>query len=229
MPYFLELRGFLLTFVTKKRQKGVFNIQKYPDRGIFLMKKKLLLTRSNKSFSSAYQKIRIYLTKNQKPMMKDQIPLFIPLGNFSDHCNSLDRKKLVPIIELVHEMELKFYKAEKLLGTQDLSELSLRTLGLSGIHVRLLDAILKLRLVPLFDWMAWKSEAERYYKDASNLYELDTVTLGKVMTVLLRSQTLYGPEFLESKIKDRFVLNLLKAILHSVDGINSWNYSEILD
>ncbi|MFO7823362.1 MAG: DUF6508 domain-containing protein [Cyclobacterium sp.] len=150
-------------------------------------------------------------------MIKDQIPLFIPLGNFSDHCNSLDKRKLMPIIDLIHEMELKFYKAEKVLAISDMSEISLQTLGLSGIHVRLLDAILKLRLVPLFDWMLWKTEAERYYQNPKQLYDLDTVTLGKITTVLLRSQTLYGPSFLESKIKDKFVLELLKAIVHSLE------------
>lgn len=162
-------------------------------------------------------------------MIKDQIPLFIPLGNFSDHCNSIDRKKLVPLIDLVHEMELKFYKTEKILGIQDLSNVSLNTLALTGIHVRLLDAVLKLRLVPLFDWMSWKSEAERYYQDQAQLYSLDPVTLGKIMTVLLRSQTIYGPTFLESKIKDKFVLNLLKAIIHSLDGNSLVNLSGNLD
>ncbi|SHN21908.1 hypothetical protein SAMN04488057_11161 [Cyclobacterium lianum] len=164
-------------------------------------------------------------------MIKDQIPLFIPLGSFSDHCSSLDKGKLMPIIDLIHEMELKFYKAEKVLGITDMSEISLQTLGLSGIHVRLLDAILKLRLVPLFDWMLWKNDAERYYSEPNLLYGLDTVTLGKVTTVLLRSQTLYGPAFLESKIKDKFVLTLLKAIVHSLEqNYNSGqNQAEILD
>lgn len=162
-------------------------------------------------------------------MIKDHIPLFIPLGNFSDHCNTIDRKKLVPLIDLVHEMELKFYKTEKILGVEDLSDVSLSTLSLTGIHVRLLDAVLKLRLVPLFDWMSWKNEAERYYQDQTQLYSLDPVTLGKIMTVLLRSQTIYGPTFLETKIKDKFVLNLLKAIIHSLDGNSLMNLSINLD
>ncbi|NHE55876.1 DUF6508 domain-containing protein [Cyclobacterium plantarum] len=164
-------------------------------------------------------------------MIKDQIPLFIPLGSFSDHCNSLDKRKLMPIIDLIHEMELKFYKAEKVLGISDMSEISLSTIGLSGIHVRLLDAILKLRLVPLFDWMLWKNDAEKYYQAPKQLYGLDTVTLGKVTTVLLRSQTLYGPSFLESKIKDKFVLELLKAIVNSLDKnyISSHSQVENLD
>ena len=116
-------------------------------------------------------------------MLKDQTPLFIPIGNFSDHCNSLDGRKLLPLINLIQEMELRFYKAE------------------------------------------------RYYQDPSLLRGLDTVTLGKIMTVLLRSQTIYGPTFLESKIKDKFVLFLLKAIVHSLDQTNISGYltSDIVD
>lgn len=150
-------------------------------------------------------------------MIKDQMPLFIPLISFSDHCKSLNRRNLVPLIELIQEMEIKFYKTEKFLGVNDLSNVSLGTLGLKGIHVRLLDAVLKLRLVPLFDWQLWKSEAEMFYQNPKQLYNLDTVTLGKIMTVLLRSQTIYGPEFLEGKIKDKFVLELLKSIVFSLE------------
>jgi hypothetical protein len=155
-------------------------------------------------------------------MIKDQMPLFIPLISFSDHCKSLNKRNLVPLIELIQEMELKFYKAEKFLGESDLSNVSLGTLGLKGIHVRLLDAVLKLRLVPLFDWQLWKSEAEMFYQNPKQLYNLDTVTLGKIMTVLLRSQTIYGPSFLEGKIKDKFVLELLKSIVYSLE--NGSNY-----
>jgi hypothetical protein len=164
-------------------------------------------------------------------MIKDQIPLFIPLGNFSDHCNSLDGRKLMPLINLIHEMELRFYKTEKVLGTHDLSDISLEVIGLQGIHVRLLDAVLKLRLVPLFDWLSWKTEAEKYYNDVTLLTGLDTVNLGKIMTVLLRSQTIYGPTFLESKIKDKFVLSLLKAIVHSLDqtGNSGFVQSDIVN
>ncbi|MEX2513011.1 MAG: DUF6508 domain-containing protein [Cyclobacteriaceae bacterium] len=162
-------------------------------------------------------------------MINDQIPLFIPLVSFPDHCKSLNRRKILPIIDLIHEMELKFYKAEKFLGEINLSNVSLNTLGLSGIHVRLLDAVLKFRLVPLFDWQLWKSEAEKYYQNPNQLYALDTVTLGKIMTVLFRSQTIYGPHFLEGKIKDKFVLELLKAIVQSLDGNGSFRPSEIYD
>ena len=164
-------------------------------------------------------------------MLKDQTPLFIPIGNFSDHCNSLDGRKLMPLINLIQEMELRFYKTEKFLGIHDLSDTTLNTIGLNGIHVKILDAVLKLRLVPLFDWLSWKTEAERYYQDPSLLRGLDTVTLGKIMTVLLRSQTIYGPTFLESKIKDKFVLFLLKAIVHSLDQTNISGYliSDIVD
>ncbi|WP_339922725.1 DUF6508 domain-containing protein [uncultured Cyclobacterium sp.] len=164
-------------------------------------------------------------------MIKDQIPLFIPIGNFSDHCNSLDGRKLLPLIHLIQEMELRFYKTEKFLGIHDLSGITLNAIGLNGIHVKLLDAVLKLRLVPLFDWLSWKTEAERYYQDPSLLIGSDTVTLGKVMTVLLRSQTIYGPSFLESKIKDRFVLTLLKAIVHSLDqsSISGYLNTDIVD
>jgi len=164
-------------------------------------------------------------------MIKDQIPLFIPIGNFSDHCNSLDGRKIMPLINLIQEMELSFYKAEKFLGIQDLSDITLNAIGLNGIHVKLLDAVLKLRLVPLFDWLSWKTEAERYYHDPSLLMGLDTVTLGKIMTVLLRSQTIYGPTFLESKIKDKFVLTLLKAVVHSLDqsSIGGYTNTEIVD
>jgi|GEM_PF-2410746 len=164
-------------------------------------------------------------------MIKDQIPLFIPIGNFSDHCNSLDGRKLMPLINLIQEMELSFYKAEKFLGIQDLSDITLNAIGLNGIHIKLLDAVLKLRLVPLFDWLSWKTEAERYYQDPSLLMGLDTFTLGKIMTVLLRSQTIYGPTFLESKIKDKFVLTLLKAVVHSLDqsSISGYINTEIVD
>ncbi len=150
-------------------------------------------------------------------MIKDQMPLFIPLISFSDHCKSLNKRNLVPLIELIQEMEIKFYKTEKFLGVNDLSNVSLGTLGLKGIHVRLLDAVLKLRLVPLFDWQLWKSEAEMFYQNPKQLYNLDTVILGKIMTVLLRSQTIYGPQFLEGKIKDKFVLELLKSIVFSLE------------
>jgi len=164
-------------------------------------------------------------------MIKDQIPLFIPIGNFSDHCSSLGGRKLMPLINLIQEMELSFYKAEKFLGIQDLSDITLNAIGLNGIHVKLLDAVLKLRLVPLFDWLSWKTEAERYYQDPSLLMGLDTVTLGKIMTVLLRSQTIYGSTFLESKIKDKFVLTLLKAIVHSLDqsSISGYLNTDVVD
>ncbi|MEX2568848.1 MAG: DUF6508 domain-containing protein [Cyclobacteriaceae bacterium] len=135
----------------------------------------------------------------------------------------------MPIIDLIHEMELKFYRAEKFLGESDLRNVSLNTLGISGIHVKLLDAVLKFRLVPLFDWQLWKCEAEKYYQNPKQLYALDTVTLGKIMTVLFRSQTIYGPHFLEDKIKDKFVLELLKAIVHSLDGNGSYRLSKTPD
>lgn len=157
-------------------------------------------------------------------MIKDQTPLFIPIGNFSDHCNSLDGRKLLPLVNLIQEMEMRFYRTEKSHGIQDLSSFTLSGIGLNGIHVKLLDAVLKLRLVPLFDWLSWKSEAERFYQNPSLLKSQDTVTLGKIMTVLLRSQTIYGPTFLESKIKDKFVLALLKALVHSLDDNNVSGY-----
>jgi hypothetical protein len=164
-------------------------------------------------------------------MIKDQTPLFIPIGNFSDHCNSLDGRKLMPLVNLIQEMEMNFYKTEKFHGIHDLSGITLSGIGLNGIHIKLLDAVLKLRLVPLFDWLSWKSEAERFYKNPALLRSQDTVTLGKIMTVLLRSQTIYGPTFLESKIKDKFVLTLLKAIVYSLDTSNVSGYinTEIVD
>ncbi len=151
-------------------------------------------------------------------MTNEQTPLFIPIGNFTDHCKVISRGNLKPILELIQEMELKFYKAEQIYSIVNFKELSLKTLELRGIHVKLLDAVLKLRLVPLFDWHAWISEAEKYYNQPQQLYGLDTVTLGKIMTVLLRSQTIYDSKFLENKIKDRFVLHLLKAIVQSLQN-----------
>lgn len=164
-------------------------------------------------------------------MIKDQTPLFIPIRNFSDHCNSLDGRKLMPLVNLIQEMEMRFYKTEKFHGIHDLSGITLSGIGLNGIHVKLLDSVLKLRLVPLFDWLSWKTEAERFYQTPSLLRNQDTVTLGKIMTVLLRSQTIYGPTFLESKIKDKFVLALLKAIVNSLDKTNISGYinTDILD
>jgi hypothetical protein len=151
-------------------------------------------------------------------MSNEQTPLFIPLGSFTDHCRVISRGNLKPILELIQEMELKFYKAEQIYGLVNLKEISLQTLELRGIHVRLLDAVLKLRLVPLFDWHSWISEAEKYYSQPQHLYGLDTLTLGKVMTVLLRSQTIYDSKFLENKIKDKFVLHLLKAVVQSLQN-----------
>ncbi|WP_114750764.1 DUF6508 domain-containing protein [Pleomorphovibrio marinus] len=151
-------------------------------------------------------------------MAQEQTPLFIPLVSFTDHCKIISRGSLRPIFDLIQEMELKFYKAELNFGTINLKNLSLETLGFRGIHVRLLDSVLKLRLVPLFDWHSWLQEAEKYYNQPQNLYGLDTVTLGKIMTVLLRSQTIYDSKFLENKIKDKFVLHLLKAIVQSLQA-----------
>lgn len=150
-------------------------------------------------------------------MIQDQIPLFIPLVSFSDHCKSLDKQNLKPLHALITEMELKFLKAERSFAPKDCAEISFETLGLRGIHVRLLDAVLKLRLVPLFDWQNWRNDAEKYYQDPQQLYTLDAVTLGKILTVLLRSQAIYGPYFLENKIKDKFVLHLLKALVFALE------------
>jgi hypothetical protein len=122
-------------------------------------------------------------------------------------------------------MELKFLKAEKSLDHKNDMEFSFDMLGLRGIHVRLLDAVLKLRLVPLFDWQVWIDEAEKFYQSPQQLYTLDAVTLGKIMTVLLRSQTIHGPYFLENKIKDKFVLHLLKALVFALENENTNNLS----
>lgn len=151
-------------------------------------------------------------------MTQEYTPLFIPIVSFPDHCRSLSPVNLRPLSELIHEMEFKFYKAEKLLGIINFVDTPYDVLDLKGIHVRLLDSVLKLRLVPLFDWQSWRSEAENYYAQPNNLYGLDAETLGKIMTVLLRSQSLYEPNFLETKIKDRFVLHLLKAIIQSIEN-----------
>lgn len=151
-------------------------------------------------------------------MTQDYTPLFIPIISFPDHCRSLSSGNLRPLTELIHEMEFKFYKAEKLLGTINFDDTPYELLDLKGIHVRLLDSVLKLKLVPLFDWQSWKAEAENYYAQPSKLYGLDSETLGKIMTVLLRSQSLNAPNFLETKIKDRFVLHLLKAIIQSLEN-----------
>lgn len=151
-------------------------------------------------------------------MVQDQIPLFIPITSFTDHCKNLENSSLRSLRELIHEMEFKFYKAEKILGIFNFKDASFEALELKGIHVRLLDVVLKLRLVPLFDWLSWKTEAEYYYNQPSKLYELSSVTLGKILTVLLRSQSIYESKFLEEKIKDKFVLNLLKAIVYSIEN-----------
>ncbi|MCC5938710.1 MAG: hypothetical protein JJU34_15625 [Lunatimonas sp.] len=154
-------------------------------------------------------------------MIQETTPLFIPISSFPDHCRQLAGGNLKPLVDIVHELEFKFYKAEKTLGILNFSDTPYEVLGLKGIHVRLLDTVLKLRLVPLFDWQSWKHEAEQFYHDPSKLYLLDIVTLGKILTVLLRSQGIYEPGFLEEKIKDRFVLNLLKAIVHALQKHNS--------
>ena len=151
-------------------------------------------------------------------MTQDYTPLFIPIISFPDHCRSLSISNLRPLTELIHEMELKFHKAEKRLGISEFENTPYEVLDLKGIHVRLLDSVLKLKLVPLFDWQSWRPEAENYYMNPTKLYGLDSETLGKVMTVLLRSQSLKEPNFLESKIKDRFVLHLLKAIVQSLEN-----------
>jgi hypothetical protein len=151
-------------------------------------------------------------------MTQEYTPLFIPIVSFPDHCKSLSQGSLRPLSELIHEMEFKFYKAEKLLGIINFVDTPYEMLDLKGIQVRLLDAVLKLRLVPLFDWQSWRSEAENYYSNPTSLYGLDAETLGKIMTVLLRSQSLYESNFLEIKIKDRFVLHLLKAIIQSIES-----------
>lgn len=151
-------------------------------------------------------------------MAQEYMPLFIPITSFPDHCKSLSLGNLRPLTELIHEMEFKFYKAEKLLGIFNFADTPYEVLDLKGIHVRLLDSVLKLRLVPLFDWQSWRAEAEKYYAQPTQLYGLDSETLGKVMTVLLRSQSLYESNFLETKIKDRFVLHLLKAIVLSLEN-----------
>ncbi|HSI76153.1 MAG TPA: DUF6508 domain-containing protein [Lunatimonas sp.] len=150
-------------------------------------------------------------------MTQEYTPLFIPIVSFPDHCRSLSLSNLRPLTELIHEMEFKFYKAEKLLGIMNFVDTPYEVLDLKGIHVRLLDSVLKLRLVPLFDWQSWRLEAENYYAQPTKLYGLDAETLGKIMTVLLRSQSLYDANFLETKIKDRFVLHLLKAVVQSIE------------
>lgn len=149
------------------------------------------------------------------------MPQFIPISLFPDHCRKLSLSNLKPLLEIINELEFKFYKAEKVLGIFNLQDTSYETLDLKGIHVRLLDAVLKLRLVPFFDWQASIVEAETYYDKPNKLYELDAVTLGKILTVLLRSQSIYGPKFLERKIKDRFVLHLLKAMVAALESSSS--------
>ncbi|WP_035804630.1 DUF6508 domain-containing protein [Lunatimonas lonarensis] len=153
-------------------------------------------------------------------MIQESTPLFIPISHFPEHCKNLKSGNLKPLLDVIHELELKFYKAEKKLGIINFEHTSYEVLGLKGIHVRLLDTVLKLRLVPFFDWQSWKHEAEQYYSNPSGLYNLDIVTLGKILTVLLRSQTIYDARFLEEKIKDRFALNLLKAIVHALQRDN---------
>lgn len=149
-------------------------------------------------------------------MIQESTPLFIPINNFSEHCRKLTGSNLKPLLDVIHELEFKFYKAEKRLGTLNFKDTSYEALDLKGIHVRLLDTVLKLRLVPFFDWQAWKHEAEQYYSNPSSLYNLDIVTLGKILTVLLRSQSIYEAQFLEEKIKDRFALTLLKAMVYAL-------------
>jgi hypothetical protein len=151
-------------------------------------------------------------------MTQDYTPLFIPIISFPDHCRSISLGNLRPLTELIQEMEIKFYKAEKLLGIINFDDTPYEVLGFTGIHVRLLDSVLKLRLVPLFDWQSWRAEAEYYYAQPNKMYGLDAETLGKIMTVLLRSQSMKEPNFLEKKIKDRFVLHLLKAIIQSLEN-----------
>ncbi|WP_209330209.1 DUF6508 domain-containing protein [Lunatimonas salinarum] len=154
-------------------------------------------------------------------MIQESTPLFIPISSFSEHCRKLAGSNLKPLIEVIHELEFKFYKAEKTLGILNFKDTPYEILGLKGIHVRVLDTVLKLRLVPLFDWYSWRAEAELYYNNPSKLYGLDIVTLGKILTVMLRSQSIYEPGFLEEKIKDRFVLNLLKAIVQALQQDSS--------
>lgn len=149
-------------------------------------------------------------------MIQETTPLFIPIHNFPEHCRKLAEANLKPLVDVIHELEFKFYKAEKTLGIFNFKDTPYEVLGLKGIHVRVLNTVLKLRLVPLFDWQSWRHEAEQYYSNPSKLYGLDIVTLGKILTVLLRSQSIYEPGFLEEKIKDRFALHLLKSIVQAL-------------
>lgn len=157
-------------------------------------------------------------------MTEEQIPLFIPLENFPEHCKNIRKCNLAPLIDLIHEMERKFSHAEMQYGITDFKDISFEKLDFKGIHVRLINGLLKLRFVPLFDWKLWKKEAEYYYRHPIEMYGLDTVTLGKIITVLLRSQTLYDQKFLQNKIKDKFVLHLLKAIVKSLENNDGSNY-----
>ena len=80
-------------------------------------------------------------------------------------------RKLLPLVNLIQEMEMRFYRTEKSHGIQDLSSFTLSGIGLNGIHVKLLDAVLKLRLVPLFDWLSWKSK-QRYLSESKQICRL---------------------------------------------------------
>lgn len=76
---------------------------------------------------------------------------------------------------------------------------------------RFRNIVAELGITPDFDWMAWEEGKDLLNYEDTNYSELDTETLCKLLTVIIRADR-FAEGYLVSKFRDGTVLNIVNGL-----------------
>lgn len=126
----------------------------------------------------------------------------VQLETLPQHLETLTRKDWDKLFDLIPKIERKHV-------FEEFSDIILETVGV--IH--------DLKINPIFDWMGWK-EGEVIINDTRfDYHSLDTTTLCKLLTSILRADR-FTEGFLVNSFSNGTMLKICKALRHNIHSAN---------
>lgn len=134
------------------------------------------------------------------------------LEGFEGHLDQIKEEEWKELFDLIPEIERTKNFGETVFPEKSSQGVqSFPFVNQSQIVTRFVDVIRKLEITPVFDWMEWSEGKSMLEHKETDYHNLDTVTLCKLLTVILRADR-FAEGYLVGRFNDGTLLDILKAL-----------------
>ena len=136
----------------------------------------------------------------------------IDLEEFPAHLKSLSPTDWNKLFELLPEMEKADQFGEMVMCEKDAEGFTqMPYWNPAKITQQFVEVVYELNIMPVFDWIKWQEGKKIMENNATDLDQLDVVTLCKLLTVIIRADRL-NDGFLIGNMEDGTIQKIIRAL-----------------